>query len=226
MSSAADLREIPLARILVFGGAIALAGILCSPAWARHSYALRVCDPEAGDAVQPSIQALNRLKNRSVAPAPTDIAKTVTLRAMIAPGDDTNRWNANRGAAVVGYVADVKPGGIETTNCHARSLHGRDTHIDLTVSASDASDETRHVIVEVTPRWRTVMAAKGVNWATDYLQQTILGHCLEVTGWLLFDAEHRNESANTAEPGREVWRATAWEAHPITSMRALPSCPS
>lgn len=213
-------RTIPAALAV----ALALTGTLDSSAFARRSYASRDCNPETGDAIQPSIQALNRLKNRSTAPTPFDIDKAATLRAMTAPGDDINRWNPNRGATVVGYVASVKPGGVETVNCHARSLHGRDTHIDLTVSPRDAADETRHVIVEVTPHWRTAMAAKGVNWETDALEQTISGRCVAVTGWMLFDAEHRNESANTAKPGREVWRATAWEVHPITGIRVLPSC--
>src|SRR5579863_7964422 len=100
--------------------ALALAGTLGSPAFARHSYANRVCDPETGDAVQPSVEALNVLKNRSTAPTPSDIDKAVTLRAMILPGNDVSRWSANRGATVIGYVADVKPGGIESVNCHAR----------------------------------------------------------------------------------------------------------
>jgi hypothetical protein len=143
---------------------------------------------------------------------------------MVAPGDDTYRWSPNRGATVIGYVAEVKPGGVETVNCHARSLHGRDTHIDLTLSAGDANDETKHVIVEVTPRWRDAMAARGVDWETESLQNAILGHCVEVTGWMLFDAEHWRESANTALAGREIWRATAWEIHPVTSIRVLRSC--
>ena len=46
-------------------------------------------------------------------------------------------------------VADVKMGGVETVNCHARSAHG---HIDLTVTPSGAYDEHGYVIVEVTPR--------------------------------------------------------------------------
>jgi hypothetical protein len=124
----------------------------------------------------------------------------------------------------VGYVAEVKMGGIESTNCRARSPHGRDTHIDLTLTAKDADDETKHVIVEVTPRWRAAMAAKGVDWETDTLKQTILGRCLRVTGWLLFDAEHARESANTAAAGREVWRATAWEVHPVTNLNVLARC--
>jgi hypothetical protein len=200
--------------------------VLASPsnAWARHSSAPRVCDPETGDAVRPDVQALNRLKNRATAPNQSQIDRSASLEAMTTPGDDRRRWDTNRGAPIEGYVADVKMGGIESTNCRARSAHDRDTHIDLTLTAKDAGDETKHVIVEVTPRWRATMAAKGVDWETDTLRQTILGRCVRVTGWLLFDAEHARESANTAAAGREVWRATAWEVHPVTSLIVLARC--
>ena len=143
---------------------------------------------------------------------------------MLRPGDDRNRWDDHKAGQLVGYVADVKMGGVETVNCHARSIHGRDTHIDLTLSAAAAYDETKHVIVEVTPRWRTAMAAKGIDWETDTLREKPLGRCVKVTGWLLFDAEHRRESANTADAGAKAWRATAWEVHPITAIDVLPSC--
>ena len=61
-------------------------------------------------------------------------------------------------------------GSLRRRNCHARSAHGRDAHIDLTVTPSDAYDERRHVIVEVTPRWRGAMARSGVDWETDTLR--------------------------------------------------------
>jgi hypothetical protein len=200
---------------------VALCGL---PVWARHRAAYHYCDPRMGDAVRPDIQALNILKNRQSAPAANDIDRTVSLAAMLRPGDDRNRWDDHKVAQVVGYVADVKMGGVETVNCHARSVHGRDTHINLALSAADAYNEVTHVIVEVTPRWRAAMATKGVDWETDTLREKLLGRCVKVTGWLLFDAEHRRESQNTADAGAEVWRATAWEIHPITSIDILPSC--
>ncbi|HZX94233.1 MAG TPA: hypothetical protein VFE90_06930 [Myxococcales bacterium] len=39
-----------------------------------------------------------------------------------------------------------------------------------------------------------------------------------VTGWLLYDAEHENQSAHTAPSNPSDWRATAWEVHPITDI--------
>lgn len=76
------------------------------------------------------------------------------------------------------------------------------------------------MIAEVTPRWRAVMVRRGIDWSTDTLRNTICHHWVRVTGWLLFDFEHAGRSQNTAtQPG--VWRATAWEIHPITSIEPL-----
>jgi len=129
-------------KLLSLGALAAVAATFnCAPAWARYRPAYRYCDSEAGDAVRPDIQALNRLKNRQSAPAANDINRDVSLASMVRPGDDRGRWSEHKAAQLAGYVADVKMGGVETVNCHARSAHGRDTHIDLTLSVS-ATDPT------------------------------------------------------------------------------------
>ena len=173
-----------------------------------------------GDARSPAIQALNRLKNRYVAPKPEQIDPAITLAAMLAPGKDTGRWKVKQGAEIVGYVFDVKVGGVESTNCHARTAEQRDTHIELVLGPM-AGSPTQRVIVEVTPRWRAIMTEQGADWSTRALRDRLLGRWIKVRGWMLFDAEHQNESENTA-PGRERnWRATAWEIHPITSIAVV-----
>jgi hypothetical protein len=177
--------------------------------------------PMEGDAALPSVQALNRLKNRYTAPAPSAVDSQVTLAALLRPGDDRTRWNEARGASIVGYVHDVKPGGIETVNCKAHDLPDRDTHIELVLDPMHEAGPQR-VIVEVTPRWRALMAAQGVDWSTATLRKDYLGRWVRVTGWLLFDVEHANAAENTA-PGRpRNWRATAWEVHPITAIAVVP----
>ncbi len=174
----------------------------------------------AGDAAASAARALNQLKNRYTAPVPADIDSQVTLAALVAPGDDRTRWSDARGASIVGYVHDVKPGAIETVNCKARDLPDRDTHIELVVDPMTEGGPQR-VIVEVTPRWRAMMAAKGVDWSTPALRKAYLGRWVRVTGWLLFDAEHANAAENTA-PGRaRDWRATAWEVHPVTAIEVV-----
>lgn len=190
----------------------------------RHAVRHAVCNRQTGDATTASLKALNRLKNRETAPDDSDIDPSATLAALLQPGDDESRWDDHKGAALTGYVADVKVGGIETVNCHARDALHRDTHIDLTLSAADSTDERRHVIVEVTPRWRAKMRTQSTDWSTATLRQTILGRCVKVTGWLLFDAEHRPQSANTAPDNSHDWRGTAWEVHPITALDVQPSC--
>lgn len=171
-----------------------------------------------GDARSSGVQALNRLKNRYAAPQQIDPA--ITLAAILAPGRDTGRWKVKQGAEIVGYVFDVKVGGIESTNCHARAAEQRDTHIELVLDPMAGSPSQR-VIVEVTPRWRAIMAAQGVDWSTRALRDKLLGRWIKVRGWMLFDMEHQNESENTA-PGRQRnWRATAWEIHPITSIEVV-----
>jgi len=173
-----------------------------------------------GDARSRAVRALSRLKNRVTVPGPQEINPSVTLAAMLAPGNDIGRWKVRYGAAITGYVYDVKVGGIETVNCGARDPRDRDTHIELVLAPMD-SGATRRVIVEVTPRWRAIVAARGVDWSTRALRDRFLGRWVKVTGWMLFDVEHKSEAENTA-PGRaRNWRATAWEIHPVTGIEVV-----
>src|ERR1035437_7745482 len=172
-----------------------------------------------GDARSLGVRALNRLKNRYA--APQQIEPSVTLAAILAPGRDTGRWKVKQGAEIGGYGSDVKDGGGDSTHCHARAYEQRDTAIELVVHPM-AGPPSQRVIVEITPRWREIMGAQGVDWSTRALRDRLLGRWVKVRGWMLFDMEHQNQSENTA-PGRERnWRATAWEVHPITSIEVVP----
>jgi hypothetical protein len=176
--------------------------------------------PVAGDAATPTLRALNRLKNRTSAPGPADVDTAVTLAAILRLGTDRSRWDERRAATIVGYVEEVKPGSAESVNCRARDPADRDTHIALVADPADVAGP-RRVIVEVTPRWRAMMAARGEDWSTRALRRAYLGRWVRVTGWLLFDAEHADAAENTA-PGRaRDWRATAWEIHPVTSFAVV-----
>jgi len=161
------------------------------------------------------VQALNVLKTRTNIPTSKNINSDITLAALIKRGNDRDRWNSKMAASVVGYVAKVSVGGIETVNCHAKDAAHRDTHIDLVVSKKDAKNKRKHVVVEVTPQFRP----RHSDWTTAKLRKTLLGRCVRITGWMLFDAEHANASVNTAPSNRKDWRATAWEVHPITDIK-------
>jgi hypothetical protein len=179
--------------------------------------------PIEGDAKDAKARELNPLKRRMTTPKASDIDPKVTLSAFVAPGDDHSRWNDHKGGVVSGYVADVKVGGIESVNCHTHDPQYRDTHIELTLDPNGG--EEKHVIVEVTPQWREVMAKDGVDWSTTTLRKSLKGRWVRITGWLLFDDEHASASTNTAGKGH-IWRATAWELHPITKIEVLPARPA
>lgn len=171
----------------------------------------------SGDTQNIKLQHLNYLKNRSTAPAKIDSA--VTLKAMLAPGNDRHRWSNGDGASITGYVILVKPGGMESVNCHAKSMAHRDTHIEVAQHA-DASN-VQAVVVEVTPGWRSRMLAHGVDWSTRTLGRKLTGHRVTFTGWLFFDVEHANAAENTNPGAPHDWRGTAWEIHPVTVIRLL-----
>lgn len=205
--------------------------LLPSLSYARHGHAasgndaavLAAC-PVEGDAKNARVKDLNLLKRRMTTPSPTDMDNKVTLAAMVAPGDDTSRFDVKKGATIEGYVADVKVGGVESVNCHTHDPKYRDTHIELTlIPLHDA--ESKHVIVEVTPQWREAMMVKGVDWSTPTLRKQLLGRWIKVTGWLLYDEEHATAAENTNPGGSKNWRATVWEIHPITDIQVLPGKP-
>lgn len=107
-----------------------------------------------------------------------------------------------------------------------RRIHGRDwahgdTHIDLVLEPL-RSGASQRMIVEVTPRWRAIMAAKGVDWSTRTLRDQLLGRWVKVTGWMLFDGEHKDQAENTVPSRPPSWHATAWEIHPVTAIEVVP----
>src|SRR6266404_642675 len=86
--NAGSLRSSPRLAIL----AAALEVVLTLPfgrmAVADDAQVLANC-PVVGDTADPRIQALNTLKRRMTLPIPADIDPRVTLKALVAPGDDT-----------------------------------------------------------------------------------------------------------------------------------------
>jgi hypothetical protein len=176
--------------------------------------------PAMGTAKSAAGRALNRLKNRDSAPTDAEIDRTVTLESMLAPGEDEGRFDENAGVEITGWVVTVQQGGHpETANCGSMSLIYTDTHI--AVGPSPNARDTETLIVEVTPRWRAKMAAGGVDWRTETLQNTLIGHKVRFRGWLMFDLDHVSEAENTSPGNPANWRKTVWEIHPITGIQVV-----
>jgi len=175
-----------------------------------------------GSAKTATLKKLNQLKNRYAAPQPNEVDQSITLSAILAPGNDKARWSSTSAAEVTGYVLAVKPGGGETCNCGKTDPAHIDTHIELVLKSTDTAG-TQSVVVEVTPRMRAIMASNGTDWSTNSLRKQILGKSVKVRGWMTFDAQHANAAENTNPGGTNNWRATAWEVHPVTDIHVVPA---
>jgi hypothetical protein len=170
-----------------------------------------------GISISPSMRAINRLKNRAQPPQVSDFDDRVTLAGLLQPGDDHARWSEHSAAIVEGFVVSVRDGSVESANCY--SFFQRDTHIEVALSR-DASPRER-VELEVTPRIRAWAKRQGRDWSTAALKRELEGQWCRFEGWLLFDINHDEESENTSPGGGENWRATAWELHPLTSIKVI-----
>ena len=163
------------------------------------------------------MQAINKLKNRTSLPQQQDYDHQVTLNTLLEPGDDSRRWSVSSAARLEGYVVAVRNGSVESANCY--SLFRRDTHIGVALS-KDAPPRER-MEIEVTPRLRQWAKGQGWDWSTEALASELVGHWCQFEGWLLFDTGHDEEAENTNPGGVKNWRATAWELHPVTSIKVI-----
>jgi hypothetical protein len=202
---------------------IALAFALAAPTPNLDTF--KGCGP-TGTANSPCGKALDRLKNR-YKPA-TGVNPKITLAAILAPGDDMKRWSTSDAVEITGYVASVEPGGFaESCNCKRADL--QDIHINVVADPKDAGKGPRTMIVEITPREEFLHK----QWTLPWAQKNLTHKWVRFTGWMLFDAMHSAESQNTkGKPQqcgdikvKEIWRATAWEVHPVTDLQVLPGKP-
>ena len=173
--------------------------------------------PRIGIALTSRARNLHRLKNRTALPQAADFDSRVTLDALLAQGDDTDRWSNNRAARIQGYVIDVAYARPEATNCFSPCR--RDIHI--AISTGKDALKMEQIIVEVTPNLRDWASGQGIDWSEQALQQKLVGHWVEFEGWLYFDVGHAEESENTRPNQRGNCRATAWEIHPVTKITVV-----
>lgn len=165
--------------------------------------------PVQGNNKSLKFQTADRLKNRSV--AGTKIDQSVTLEKILAPGNDTARFNSNQYVAITGYVVLVKPGGLEYCECHSKDPKDWDIHIEIALSPNDG--DKKAMIVEI----NRYTKAKNPNYTVANIKK-FLGKKVVVTGWLFSDSEHKQNAVNTNPKNDNDWRGTIWEIHPVISI--------
>ena len=172
------------------------------------------CPPQ-GSAQTAKLQAYNVKVNRMDAPSDSDIDDTATMEAILETGPDQDRWSDTNAAELTGYVESIEDGGQESADCFT----AREIRINLSTN-SVAMDAGHEVVVIVTPGWRRMMAAQGVDWSLDTLTGKYQGQFVKLRGWFLWDHQAEQRAVNTADNvGPNITRATAWEICPMTAIK-------
>ncbi len=157
--------------------------------------------------------AMNRLKNRDDITG--DIDHSITIQSLMAAKEETD-LDPNTPIQITGFVADVIDGTPrETCNCARSDI--KDIHIDIVAKKADRNKKVKYVIVEITPRFKEALG----DLAT--VKSQIVNKCVKFTGWPTYDYKHRSNARNIKAKGN-IWRATAWEVHPVTAFEVVP-CP-
>jgi hypothetical protein len=158
--------------------------------------------------------AMNRMKNRDNITGSID--SSVTIQSLIAAKEETD-LDQNKPVRITGFVADVIPGTPnETCNCARGDI--ADIHIDVVAKQADRNNKVKYVIVEISPRFQHDLGD------VTSVKQKIMGKCVQFTGWPTYDYKHRSNSRNIQATGN-IWRATAWEVHPVTAFEVV-ACPT
>jgi hypothetical protein len=177
------------------------------------------CPPQ-GDATRTTLQRLNEKRARVEEPAEEDIDDTVTMEALVAPGDDRLRWQDGQAAELTGYVVEVRDGGMASSNCHSSDPADHDTILDISPNGN-IFDNAHRMVAVITPQWRRLLAVDRVDWSTRAVRAKYLNQYVTIVGWLLFNSEATSRALNTAPlAGPDITRATAWEIHPVTSIES------
>ena len=172
-----------------------------------------------GSAKRKHDQELNKLKNRTALPKQSDFDLAFNWTELAKFEEDSRKFEGNKAAILRGYVLRVRISGKETCNCNSENPEFRDTHIILTPS-KEKTGVLNQIIVEVTPRMRFLMQKQGVDWSQAALKK-LHGRTIEVQGWLMYDFKHGDQSAKVRQKTKGVTRSTAWEIHPVTSIKLL-----
>src|SRR5262245_54549100 len=205
-----------LPRTLMVKAALALACLL-GAAPGLLAQGAGSCPPQ-GDAKKSKVQKLNELRARTGEPTDDDYDDTIDISALIAPGEDSQRWSNDTAVEITAFVVAVRDGGMESSNCHSPDPIGQDTVLDLS-PGSGVSDASHRLVAVITPRWKRIMAKIGIDWSTGAIRAKYLQQYVKIRGWLLFDWEAASRAVNTTElAGPSVTRATAWEIHPVTGI--------
>lgn len=174
------------------------------------------CGPtgDGGDSIT------NARKDRTDVPTAYHLVSFQAIDGLAFPVAPKSRmsWSQNQlsqiapfeGAAVAltAYLDRVKVEGPESCNCHMKQRPDVDWHMWVTAHQGEFKKDA--IVVETTPRIRK----DHLNWTTAALKPFVQSENeVRISGWLMFDPEHREQLGK--------FRNTLWEIHPITRIEVF-----
>ena len=157
----------------------------------------------------------NPKKNRSDDPGTMGFT-TVTMAQLMKKGNDRARFQDGTKVELVAFMMEARAGSPESCNCgFTDDLHA-DKHIYL-VAKKNVTDKKKAVIAEVAPRMREALG-KQSDWTCQKLNADFQGQWVKVRGYMFYDKEHEPSCPRFTPKGKNLWRNTCWEIHPITSI--------
>ncbi len=166
--------------------------------------------PITGDNKLLKIREQDELKNRYEIPAYYD---TIDIADLLKA--KTGSLKIDSPIVIVGYILEVKQGGLESTNCHSKDF--KDTHIYVVANLKEKL-KRNSLVVEVTPRIRELKKVDGIDWTTKGLS-TFTGQKVYISGYLFDDFEHKQNSKSDYPQNKKDWRSSTYEIHPVTDIQ-------
>ena len=164
--------------------------------------------PLEGSAPDQHKKESNRLKNRNTELKPG--AKIISIEEVLKDGDDHGRFSDSDYVSIEGYVAQIKSGGAESCNCNSTDEKSHDVHLYIGKTGNDEKKDC--FIAEATPAFK---AKHSIHY--DELK----GKKVRITGYMLYDTEHKGSAVNSCRKCANVWRKTVWEIHPVVKLEIL-----
>lgn len=169
-----------------------------------------------GSAQRSDARTLNVKKNRYDLPTDKQINRSVDFVTLLTSRENPTTFREGDAVEVIAYVEEIKLGAVETVNCGAKDPWHRDAHFELTINPMISGSKEHLLVAEVTPRLRSIMKQRGVDWSQQALVDNFKGRWVKIRGWAFYDAMHDDESAGSGNS--RIWRGSPWEIHPITSI--------
>lgn len=167
-----------------------------------------------GDGTKRKDQISDSLKNRS---KPDSILPEIIIidKLIKSAGTEQELSLQEKYASVEAYIFNVKRGGQESCECHEKDKEYRDLHIEI-VKDLKRPDKTKRIICEST-RY-SIKSNPDVSFENI---KKLIGKKVRITGYLFYDAEHKQNAKNTSISQTNVWRASCWEIHPVESIQEI-----